>query len=158
MVNSHQTPPTTPKPNHPERSPTSRSQARKIPFRLIENPPLRSDPSFRVEKANPRVASPPFVVIPASPVSMPLPLQAYHTTSKAKEGGKPGMKLEIEGWRVLWKRVLRVSASKSHLTKILNPVVARAQLGIVIRSGMLCDFVCRRGCPSCSWTGRNFYR
>jgi hypothetical protein len=65
------------------------------------------------------------------------PSQAHHTTSRAKEKGKLDVKQEDEGWRVRRKRMLGVPAFASPLTKILSPVVTRAQWEIVIRSGIL---------------------
>jgi hypothetical protein len=55
------------------------------------------------------------------------------------EKGKRDAKLEKEAWRVGRKRVLMPSipAFKSTLTKILSPVVARAQREIVVKSGIL---------------------
>ncbi|KAF9645755.1 hypothetical protein BDM02DRAFT_417328 [Thelephora ganbajun] len=66
----------------------------------------------------------------------PLP-NSHHTVSKAKEKGKFDVKQTKESWRVRWKRVLSVPAFRSPLTKILNPVVTRAQWEVVVRSGIL---------------------
>ena len=61
----------------------------------------------------------------------------HHTSSKAKEKEKFDVKQAKEGWRSRWKRVLSVPAFKSPLTKILSPVVTRAQWEVVVRSGIL---------------------
>ena len=65
------------------------------------------------------------------------PLRAHHTVSKAKDKGKVDVKRTREGWRNRWKRVLSVPAFRSPVTKILSPVVARAQWEVVTRSGIL---------------------
>ena len=56
---------------------------------------------------------------------------------QVKEKGKLDVKRPKEGWRTRWKRVLSVPAFKSPLTKILSPVVTRAQWEVVVRSGLL---------------------
>ena len=61
----------------------------------------------------------------------------HRTVSEAKEKGKLDVKQAKEGWRSRWKRVLSVPAFKSPLTKILSPVVTRAQWEVVVRSGAL---------------------
>ena len=63
--------------------------------------------------------------------------QPHHTVSKVKEKGKLDVKQPKGGWRTRWKRVLSVPAFKSPLTKILSPVVTRAQWEVVVRSGIL---------------------
>jgi hypothetical protein len=60
-----------------------------------------------------------------------------NTTSKEKGKERLDVKREKEGWRTRWNRVLSVPAFKSPLTKILSPVVTRAQWEIVVRSGIL---------------------
>ena len=50
----------------------------------------------------------------------------------------PGLNGRVkENWRIRWKRALTVPAFRSPLTKILSPVVTRAQWEAVIRSGAL---------------------
>ena len=51
---------------------------------------------------------------------------------KVKENGEVK-----ENWRVRWKRALSVPAFGSPLTKILNPIVTRAQWEVVVRSAAL---------------------
>ena len=63
--------------------------------------------------------------------------QPHHTAPKGKEKGKLEVKQPKEGWRSRWKGVLSVPAFKSPLTKILSPVVTRAQWEVVVRSGVL---------------------
>ena len=65
------------------------------------------------------------------------PSNLDHTVSKAKGKEKLQVEQVKEGWRARWKRVLSVPAFKSPLTKILSPVVTRAQWEIVVRSGLL---------------------
>ena len=62
---------------------------------------------------------------------------SHQTASKAKEKGKLDVKQTKEGWRARWKRVLSVPAFRSPLTKILSPVVTRAQWEVVVRSGIV---------------------
>ena len=62
---------------------------------------------------------------------------SHHTVSRAKEKGGPDAEQVKEGWRARWKRVSGVPAFKSPLTKILSPVVTRAQWEVVVRSGAL---------------------
>ena len=59
------------------------------------------------------------------------------TLSTAKEKGKLDAKQVKRDWRVRWKQVMSVPAFKSPLTKILSPVVTRAQWEVVVRSGFL---------------------
>ena len=61
----------------------------------------------------------------------------HRTASKSNEKGKLDVGQVKEGWRAQWKRVLSVPAFKSPLTKILSPVVTRAQWEVVVRSGVL---------------------
>ena len=64
---------------------------------------------------------------------VPRPLLHPHcTVSEANEKGKVK-----ENWKIRWKRALTVPAFRSPLTKILSPVVTRAQWEAVIRSGVL---------------------
>jgi len=72
----------------------------------------------------------------ASTASQSLP-QSHNTLPIAKEKGKLDIKQAQGGWRVRWKRALSVPAFKSPLTKVLSPVVTRAQWEVVIRSGIL---------------------
>ena len=65
------------------------------------------------------------------------PLHSDRTVSEAKEKGKLDVKQPKGGWRAQWNRVLSVPAFKSPLTKILSPVVTRAQWEVVVRSGIL---------------------
>ena len=65
------------------------------------------------------------------------PPQSHRSTSKEKGKEKLDVKREKEGWRTRWNRVLSVPAFRSPLTKILSPVVTRAQWEIVVRSGIL---------------------
>ena len=71
-----------------------------------------------------------------SVATIPRPL-SLHPVSDAKEKGKLDVKRAKDGWRVRWRRVLSVPAFKSPLTKILSPVVTRAQWEVVTRSGIL---------------------
>ena len=64
---------------------------------------------------------------------MPQPLsQSHSTVPEAREKGKVK-----ENWRVRWKRALSVPAFRSPLTKILSPVVTRAQWEVTVRAGAL---------------------
>ena len=65
------------------------------------------------------------------------PLNPHHTIPRTSEKEKLDVKQVKEGWRVRWKRVLSVPAFRSPLTKILSPVVTRAQWEVVVRSGIL---------------------
>jgi len=65
------------------------------------------------------------------------PSNPGHTVSKAKEKERPDVKQAKEGWRARRDRVLSVPAFKSPLTKILSPLVTRAQWEVVVRSGIL---------------------
>jgi len=65
------------------------------------------------------------------------PLNPHHTIPRASEKEMLDVKQVKEGWRVRWKRVLSVPAFRSPLTKILSPVVTRAQWEIIVRSGIL---------------------
>lgn len=64
-------------------------------------------------------------------VPQPFP-HSHSTVSRLNEKGKVK-----ENWRVRWKRALSVPAFRTPLTKILSPVVTRAQWEVVVRSGAL---------------------
>ena len=66
-----------------------------------------------------------------STAAVPRPLSYSHPTPpQVKEKGRVN-------WRTRWKRALTVPAFKSPLTRVLSPVVSRAQWEAVVRSGVL---------------------
>ena len=64
------------------------------------------------------------------------PSNSDHTASKSKAKGRLDVKQAKGGWRAWWNRVLSVPAFESPLTKILSPLVTRAQWEVIIRSGI----------------------
>ena len=75
-----------------------------------------------------------------NPAMLPVPRPFSHSHPSipdATEKNTLNVKPAKENWRARWKRALSVPAFRSPLTKILSPVVTRAQWEIVIRSGVL---------------------
>jgi hypothetical protein len=66
-----------------------------------------------------------------------LPINSPTITSIPQPSGVREKEKVEENWRIRWKRALTVPAFRSPLTKILSPVVTRAQWEAVIRSGLL---------------------
>ena len=81
----------------------------------------------------------PSVAVPNTPTTgTMLRPQSYPHLSVANVKGTLDTKpAKVESWRARWRRVLSVPAFRSPLTKILSPVVTRAQWEVVTRSAIL---------------------
>ena len=71
-----------------------------------------------------------------SPTTNSVPQRPFSLSHCRAPNTKEKRKVE-ENWRVRWKRALTVPAFRSPLTKILSPVVTRAQWEVAVRSATL---------------------
>ena len=94
----------------------------------------RDLPEMKGGQQRPSVAVP---NTPATGIMLRPQLYPHLSVTNVKEKGildtKPA---RVESWRARWRRVLSVPASRSPLTKILSPIVTRAQWEVVTRSGI----------------------
>ena len=106
----------------------------------IEGGAYRDAPGELDEKRNPPAAGRvpqdrEFIGPEMSTTLQPLP--SPHHVVLAKEKGKVDGRQIRGSWRARWKQALSVPAFKSPLTKVLSPVVTRAQWEIVVRAGVI---------------------